>query len=132
MTSWTDVTVQARIKIISFTGASSSYVAGLAVRMTDATHYYYVALRSDTKLSIKIDNSGNTTLGGSVNANIATGTWYTVKFTAVSGTLTATVTDPTNVTVTDQVTDTTLTVGGIGLVVVNATAEFDDVVVTKP
>jgi len=127
-TAWTDQVLQARIKINSFNGSSTSYLAGLAGRMTDATHYYYVALRSDGKMAIRINNDGNTSLSSAIDTGIVTGTWYTVKFSLIGPTLTAFI----NGTQMAQVSNATLTNGGVGLIVENANAVFDDVVVTAP
>jgi hypothetical protein len=96
--------------------------------MTDASHFYYVALRSDGKVVIAINNAGTSTLSGAISAGIVTGTWYTVKLTIVGSTLTAYI----NGAMVAQASDATLTNGGVGLIVDNANAEFDDVVVTAP
>jgi hypothetical protein len=128
-TTWTNQVLQARIKVKSFSGSSSSYIAALAGRMIDANNYYCVALRSDGKLSIR---DANGAIGNSLSANIVAGTWYTVKLSIIGSALTASVTDPTNTTMMIQASDSTLANGGVGLVVSSAEAEFDDVVVTAP
>jgi len=130
-TTWTDQVLEARIKIKAFTGSSSSYIAALAGRMTDANNYYCMALRSDGKIAIR--NSGGA-IGNSVSSGIVTGTWYSVKFTIIGSTLTAYLKDATTgqYTMVTQSSDTALLNGGVGLVVSSADAEFDDVVVTAP
>jgi hypothetical protein len=127
--AWTDVVVQARVKIISFNGSSSSYYAGICARVQDAMNYYCGILRSDGKLSVRGEIGGSgSTLGSAVSAGITTGTWYTVKLQASGSTLTFYV----NGTLMDTVTDTSLATGGIALAVDNGDAEFDDVRVTVP
>jgi hypothetical protein len=133
--SWTDVVVQARIKILSFNGSSSSYYAGLCARVEDASDYYCVTLRSDGKVAIRGDVGGSSnSIGSSVSYGVATGTWYTVQLEVVGSTITASINgtqvlpksgDP-------AITDSSLATGGIALIVDNAEAEFDDVSVTTP
>jgi hypothetical protein len=133
--SWTDVIVQARVKIISFTGSGSGYYAGICARVEDASNFYCVALRSDGNVSIHGDIGGsNSSLGNSVSYGVVTGKWYTVQLEVVGSTITASI-DGTPVlpkTGSSPITDSSLTQGGIGLAVANTVAEFDDVVVTTP
>ncbi len=90
--SWTDVIVQARIKIVSFNGSSSSYYAGLCARLADANNYYCVTLRSDGKVAIRGDIAGSSSsIGDSVTYGVATGTWYTVQLEVVGSTITASI-----------------------------------------
>ncbi len=133
--TWTDLIVQARIKIVSFNGSSSSYYAGLCARVQDANNYYCVTLRSDTKVAIRGDIGGSSNSIGSSNSyGVATGVWYTVQLEVVGSTITASINgtpvlpksgDP-------AITDASLTSGGIALIVDNAEAEFDDVSATTP
>jgi len=133
--SWTNVIVQARIKIVSFNGSSSSYYAGLCARVQDANNYYCVTLRSDAKVAIRGDIAGSSNSIGSSNSyGVATGTWYTVQLEIVGSTITASINgtavlpksgDP-------AITDASLASGGIALIVDNSEAEFDDVSVMTP
>ena len=133
--SWTNVIVQARIKILSFNGSSSSYYAGLCARVQDANNYYCVTLRSDAKVAIRGDIAGSSNSIGSSNSyGVTTGTWYTVQLAVVGSTITASINgtpvlpksgDP-------AITDASLTSGGIALIVDNTDAEFDDVSVSVP
>ena len=133
--SWTNVVVQARIKILSFNGSSSSYYAGLCARVEDANNYYCVTLRSDAKVAIRGDVAGSSnSLGSSVSYGVATGTWYTVQLQVAGSTIAASI-DGTPVlpkTGDPAITDASLASGGIALIVDNADAEFDDVSVTTP
>ena len=52
--SWRDVIVEADVLIRSFNGSSSSYMAGLCVRVQDAESFYLVGIRSnDGKLGLR-------------------------------------------------------------------------------
>ena len=133
--SWTDVSVQARVKIVSFNGSSSSYYAGICARVEDAANYYCVALRSDAKVAIRGDIGGSSNSIGSSNSYaIATGTWYTVQLAVVGSTITASINGVPVLPKTGDpaITDSSLPMGGVALAVDNAEAEFDDVSVTTP
>jgi pectate lyase len=133
--SWTNVIVQARIKILSFNGSSTSYYAGLCARVQDGNNYYCVTLRSNGSVAIRGDIAGSSnSIGNSNSYGVATGTWYTVQLEIVGSTITASINgapvlpksgDP-------AITDASLTSGGIALIVDNAEAEFDDVTVSVP
>jgi hypothetical protein len=133
--SWTNVVVQARIKILSFNGSSSSYYAGLCARVEDANNYYCVTLRSDAKVAIRGNIGGSSnSLGSSVSYGVATGTWYTVQLAVVGSTITASINGTPVLPKTGDpaITDSSLANGGIALIVDNAEAEFDDVSVAVP
>jgi hypothetical protein len=133
--SWTNVVVQARIKILSFNGSSSSYYAGLCARVEDANNYYCVTLRSDAKVAIRGNIGGSSnSLGSSVSYGVATGTWYTVQLAVVGSTITASINGTPVLPKTGDpaITDSSLASGGIALIVDNADAEFDDVSVAVP
>ncbi|HVV48384.1 MAG TPA: hypothetical protein VHO06_01880, partial [Polyangia bacterium] len=132
---WTDVVVQARIKILSFNGSSSSYYAGLCARVEDANDYYCVVLRSDGSVSIRGDIAGSSgSIGSSASYGVTTGTWYTVQLEIVGSTITASIngTPVLPKSGSGAITDASIDHGGVGLVVDNGVAEFDDVSVTTP
>ena len=127
--AWTDVIVQARIKILSFNGTSSSYYAGLCARVADASDYYCVVLRDDGNLAIRGDIAGSSgSIGSSTSYGVVTGTWYTVELEVVGSTITASI----NGTVvlpkagSSAITDSSVTHGGIAVIVDDAVAAFDD------
>ncbi len=129
--AWTDLVVQAKVKILSFGGQSTSYLVGVYARFTDVDNHYYVALREDGRLAIRRRVAGsNMTIDSAVDAGIVTDTWYTVRFEVVGSTLSAYLDDDTVPLVTVQ--DSSLPMGAIGVGSTNATAVFDDVVVTAP
>jgi pectate lyase len=123
--SWTDVSVEARVKVISFNGSSSSYFAGVYARIQSASNYYSFALRSDGKVSIRKTSSN---LGSSVDAGIVEGEWFDVRFVVRGSTLTGYV----NGTQIATVTDSSIPSGAIGVGTRNTSAMFDDVVVSVP
>lgn len=131
--SWQNVSIQARVKVLAFggTAASSSYFAALYARYTDESNHYYVALRSDGKMSIRRKIAGsNASIGSAITpgALITAGTWYTVKLEIVGTTLSASV----DGVLYDSVTDTSFASGKIGVGSTNGSAVFDDVVVRLP
>jgi pectate lyase len=131
--SWQDQSVQARVKVLAFggTSASSSYLAALCARYTDENNHYYLALRSDGKISIrrKIEGS-NASIGSAITPGqlITTGTWYTVRLEVTGTTLKAYV----DGVLYDTVTDTSFSAGKIAVGSSNASVVFDDVVVSAP
>jgi hypothetical protein len=132
--AWTDVTVQARVKIVSWAGSSSSDYAGVCARLADADDYTCLTLRGDTKVALREDGAGSSgTAGSSVAAGLTTGTWYKVTLTVAGNGVTGALND---VMVLPKAGDAAVApgspAGGIALIVDNAEAEFDDVTVTVP
>jgi hypothetical protein len=125
-----DHSIEARVKVLNWTGSSSSYVAAICARLSDGTHFYYLAIQSnDGKLKIKYNNGSNSSVGSSLDGQFALNTWITLKLSVVGSMLTAYA----NGTMLAQETDGNLTTGtSIGLMVENANALFDDVVVRAP
>jgi hypothetical protein len=127
--AWTDQAVEARVKVLAFTGSSTSYLAGVFARFKDLDNHYFVALQSDGHLKIKKKVGGSSTsVSSQADATIAAGTWYTVKFTVKGSTLTADLDGKQVLTVNDS----DIPSGGFAVGTKNATAEFDDVKVTTP
>lgn len=132
--AWTDVVVEARVKIVSWSGSSSSDYAGICARLADIDDYTCMTLRGDTKLAIREDVAGSgSSVGSSVTANLTTGTWYTVALTINGSSVTASLNGmPVLPKTGDSVAAPGSPAGGIALIVDNAEAEFDDVKVTVP
>jgi len=122
--------IEARVKVLNWTGSSSSYVAAICARLSDGTHFYYLAIQSnDGNLKIKYNNGSNSSIGSSIDGQFALNTWITLKLSVVGSTLTAYV----NGAMLAQETDTNITSGNsVGLMVENANALFDDVFVRAP
>jgi pectate lyase len=127
--AWTNVAIEARVKILAFAGQANPEVVALYARFKDANNHYYAALRSDGKLGIRTKiNGSNNTPGNNADVGLVVDTWYTVKFVAVGSTLTAYV----DGVMKNTITDATITSGAIAIGGINSTAEFDDVKVTAP
>jgi hypothetical protein len=127
---WTNIAVQAKVKVLSAGGSSSSYFAGPCVRFASPQNYYCAVIRSDGRFSIRarINDSGTSLVTSASSAGtLAMNTWYTVKIAVNGANLTASVNGTTFMI---MATDASIATGGVALVSVNETAEFDDVVVT--
>jgi len=139
--SWTDQTVQARVKVVQFGGTSTSYRAGIVARATDASNLYAFAIDASGAMRLLQGTSspggtGATGTCGKVSVAAVAGTWYTLQM-KVSG-------SGTNVVITTfldgtmihncQTTMGTLNAGAIGTYIYgpNTIAEFDDVRVSTP
>ncbi len=124
-TSWTNYSVQARVKPIAFNG-SNRYV-GLIARATNSNHFYYLALTNGNQLVLaKRDGDTSTTLA-SRSFTVTAGTFYTLRIVAQGSSLTAFV----NGTQQLAASDSEFTAGAIGVAAFFASASFDDVVVTS-
>jgi CubicO group peptidase (beta-lactamase class C family) len=122
--TWTNQRLTVRVKPLSWNG-TDRFVAVFA-RFRDANNYYYVTLRSSNKLELKKFVNGTTTTLATKTFTVALNTWYTVKLEAIGNSLSVSV----NGTPQLSGTDSTFPTGKIGLGTFNATASFDDVVVT--
>ena len=122
-----DHSIEARVKVVSWNGSSSSYIAALCARLSSASSFYYLAIQSnDGKLKIKYNHGSNSSIGSSIDSTFALNTWITLKLQVVGSTLTAYA----NGVMVGQETDSTITSGtSVGLLVDNANAMFDDVIV---
>ncbi len=126
---WTDLSIELKVKPLSFGANSSADQIGIYARYWDLSNWYALTLRGDGRIALRRRvNGSNNQVGDSANAMIAAGTWYTIKFEVIGATLNAYVDGVLLVTATDA----SLATGGIGLGGLNYTAEFDDVVVKIP
>jgi pectate lyase len=123
-TSWTNYTVQARVKPLAFDG-SARYV-GIAARASGATVFYRLALLNSNRVELQAVNGSSVTVLGAVSRTVSTGTWYTLRIT-VSGTTIAGFVDGAQV---GSASNGMEDAGRIGLQTFHATASFDDVLVT--
>ena len=127
--AWRDVVVEADMKILAFNGSSSSYMAGLCVRVKDAQNFYLIGVRSnDGKLGLRRYADGGTNLVQSDDDQGTTGVWYRLKVEAIGSTLTAYL----DGTMMFRETDATHESGAIALCTVRASASFDNVSVRTP
>ena len=127
--AWTDYTFQVDVKVIS----GSSWEVGVYGRFalgTDKANFYEAYMDDSGGVKLRVKKDGSTTdLGTKSKATTAPtlNTTYTFKLDMHGGNIAIYV----NGMVRVMVTDPTLTAGGIGVIVSNGTAEFDNVVVTK-
>jgi pectate lyase len=123
-TSWTDYTVQARVKPVAFNG--SDRYAAIAARAQSSTNFYYLALRSSNRIELGKVIGGTSTALSAASTAVTVGTWYTLALQVTGGTLHGFL----NGTEIVSGTDASLGAGRIGLTTLNTNAEFDDVQVT--
>ncbi len=136
LTTWTDQTIAARMKVVQFGGTSNSYRAGIVARYTSSSSYYALAIdgQSTNKLTLR---KGTSTISGcaDVAAGVTANSWATLKL-EVSGGATTTLKSYVNNVLkqTCTISSGALTAGSIGVQTVgsNTSARFDDVLVTSP
>lgn len=128
--SWRDVRVEADFKVLAFNGSSSSYMAGICVRLSDAESFYMVGLRGDSNqhIGIRRFGSSDTNLNQSEEFSGVENEWYRLRVDAIGDTLSVFIDDDLVV----EQTDAEHPAGGIGLCTARATAVFDNIVVTAP
>jgi pectate lyase len=124
-TSWTDYTLQARVKPLAL-DAGTDFV-GIAARASGATTFYRLVLLGSGQAQLQADRGGTVSVLGSASLSVSTGTWYTLRID-VSGT---TVTGFVNGAQIASATSTVVAAGRIGLQTFQASANFDDVAVTS-
>ena len=121
-TGWSDYTVSARVKPISF---GSGGFAALLARARSSTTFYRLAVLPG-QVQLQAVNSGSVTVLGTSSRTVATGTWYTLNLTVAGSTVTGRVDGVTIGSATSAVAAT----GRIGLQTGYAAAGFDDVSVS--
>lgn len=129
--SWTDYTFQVDIKMVS----GSSFELGVFGRFAlgaDKGNYYEAYMDDSGAVQLRVRLNGSTTTLGSKSksstGNAQLNTVYTFKLDMHGGIISVSVNGVARVS---MVMDTTLSAGGIGLIVNNGTAEFDNVYVTE-
>jgi len=121
-TTWTGMSVQARVRPNGF-GSNSSRAVGVAARAASMSSFYSLVL---TPNSVQI-RRGTTTLA-SVALTVSTGTFYTLRLEAFGTTLRGFVNQSQVPMV--STTDATIVRGRAGFVSSYSSASFDDIVVT--
>jgi hypothetical protein len=120
-TGWTNYSVQARVKPLSF-GSGTSVVA-LASRVTSATKMYRLALTGANRAELQVMDGSSITVLGSAALTVATGSWYTLRIDTSGSTISGYV----NGTAVGSAGNTAYSAGRIGLFTGYASARFDDV-----
>ncbi len=129
--SWTDYTFQVDIKMIS--GSSFEFgVFGRFALGSDKGNYYEAYMDDSGAVQLRVKLNGSTTTLGSksksTTGDAQLNTVYTFKLDMHGGLISVSVNGVARVS---MVMDTTLSTGGIGLIVNGGTAEFDNVYVTQ-
>jgi hypothetical protein len=123
MSSWTDYTVQARVKPLAFDGVDR-YV-GLAARSTGSTTFDRLVLLNNGTAQLQTVSGSTVAVRASLTLPVSTGTWYTLRIDATGSTIRGYV----NGTLVGSGASQAAT-GRIGLQTFHATASFDDVLVS--
>lgn len=136
-TGWSDVSVEAKIRVRSFPSTSTSYFAGLCVRVVDPLNFTCVALRSDGRIGIRARTAGaspSNVSGADVTVSpaITTNVWYSLKVVVRGSAISIYFNGATVPSETITPPGCTPGNGAIALAIANGTAEFDDVKVTVP
>jgi fibronectin type 3 domain-containing protein len=123
--SWTNISIQARVKPIAFNGADR-YV-GVTTRVVNSNHYYFLALQNGNRLLLG-KRAGSTPITLATKSfTFSTGTFYTLRIDANGSTLNGYV----NGTLQLTASDSDFTAGIIGGATYFASASFDDFLVTS-
>jgi len=123
--SWTNISIQARVKPIAFNGADR-YV-GVMARVVNSNHYYFLALQNGNRLLLgKRAGSSPITLA-TKSFTFSTGTFYTLRIDVNGSLLTGFVNGTQQLTASDS----EFTAGIIGGATFFASASFDDFLVTS-
>lgn len=131
---WSDVVVEARVKVLDFGGNSTSYSANVFARYVDSETYYVLGINSGSNGQLFI---GKAVPGGGFTRIATEGgfgfqdnedVWFTLRLEVVGTSLRAYLDDSLEL----EATDSQITSGGIGVGTTHASARFDDVKVTAP
>jgi hypothetical protein len=131
VTTWTDYTFQVDIKMMS--GSSFEFgVFGRFALGSDKGNYYEAYMDDSGAVQLRVKLNGSTTTLGSksksTTGDAQLNTVYTFKLDMHGSVISVSVNGVARVS---MVMDTTLSAGGIGLIVNGGTAEFDNVYVTE-
>jgi hypothetical protein len=137
-TSWTDQTVEARVKVVQFGNNKPGFRAGVIARYANATSFYVFLYDGSGALRLLEDGEIPATHSGAcakVDANLMAGSWHTLKL-AVSGSTTVRLQTFLDGAPIHDCTSASGTVpaGAAGTYVYgsNTIVEFDDVRVSTP
>ena len=122
--SWTNYSVQARVKPIAYNGADR-YV-GLMARVVNSNHYYFFALQNGNRLLLGKRAGSSPITIATKSFTFSPGTFYTLRIDVQGSSLSGYV----NGTLQLTGTDSEFTSGIIGGATYFASASFDDFLVT--
>jgi pectate lyase len=121
--AWTDSVAQLRVKPIA--AGSDGFVA-VAIRQQSSTNAYRFALYANGQAQLQAVRNGTVNVVATGTANVASGTWATVRVEAAGTALRGFV----NGTLVAQGTSTAFANGKVGVWTFHASASFDDVQVS--
>lgn len=123
--SWSNYTVEAKVKVDNFNGTNRTYVAG---RYKDGNNYYAASLYNSSggKLEIRKKVSGSSSTLATKDYALSTGVWYNVKLELSGSTIKLYINNTLELTATDS----SLTTGAVGFVTGKTLAKFDNVIVS--
>src|SRR5262245_4199041 len=122
--SWTNYSVQARVKPIAYNGADR--YAGLMARVVNSNHYYFLALQNGNRLLLGKRAGSSPITIATKSFTFTTGTFYTLRIDVQGSSLSGYV----NGTLQLTGTDSEFTSGIIGGATYFSSASFDDFLVT--
>jgi hypothetical protein len=125
LTSWTNYSVQARVKALSFNG-TSRYIS-LIARAINSNHFYYLALQNNNQLVLVRRDGDTASTLASKSFTVTTGTFYSLRLDVQGSSITAFVNGAPQL----SASDATYGSGAIGVGNFFSSGEFDDVVVTS-
>jgi hypothetical protein len=125
-TNWTNQSVQADVKIHSFSGTDRW--VGLSARFTDMNNHYFVTLRQTNTLDLRKKVNGTVTTLATVPFTPSTGTWYRLRLEVVGNSLKVFLNGAATPVL--QANDSALPRGRVVLSMWGADASFDNVVAT--
>jgi hypothetical protein len=128
--SWTDVQVEARVRV-DWIGSGSGYYGGICVRYQSEDATACFALRSNGQVMFRVNNDMNTAAANPPGGAIAENTWYNIRVVARGANITAFVNNM-EIMSGSRVTSGAPAMGRIALACPGTNAMFDDVVVTTP
>ena len=130
--SWTDYTFQVDAKMISGSSFELGVFGRFDIGSSNKGNYYEAYMDDSGAVQLRVRLNGSTTTLGSksksTTGNAQLNTVYTFKLDMHGATITVSVNGVVRIS---MVTDTTLSTGGIGVIVNGGTAEFDNVYVTE-
>jgi hypothetical protein len=136
--TWTDQTVEARVKVVQFGNDKAGFRGGVIARYASANNFYVFFVDGTGALRVLMDNdtpSGHTGSCAKLDANLTPGSWHTLRLTASGSTSVRLQTFLDGVPVHDCTTTSgTIAAGSAGAYIYgsNTIVEFDDVTVSAP
>jgi len=122
--SWTNYSVEARVKPTGFNGSARH--TGVIARAQGTSGYYYLALTNTGQVTLGRRGSGGHTALASASATVSLNTWYRLRLEAAGTTLRGFLDGQLVATASDSA----YAAGTVGLATYYASASFDDVLVT--